>query len=88
MVRPLLVFMRANAGLTAQSRAGVGLPSSQTLPAGLSPMVNQERAGRARGSLVAPFMSASDRVVGGHNREAAMSAAIIECPVCDAVRGC
>lgn len=87
-MRPLLVFMRANAGLTAKSRAGAGLPSSQTLPAGLSPMVNEEQAGRARGSLVAPFMSASDPVLGGDKREAAMSAAIIECPVCDAVRGC
>lgn len=87
-MRPLLVFMRANAGLTAKSRAGAGLPSSQTLPAGLSPMVNEEQAGRARGSLVAPFMSASDPVLGGGKREAAMSAAIIECPVCDAVRGC
>lgn len=87
-MRLLLIFLRANAGPTAQPRAGVGLPSSQTLPAGLSPMVNEEQAGRARGSLVAPFMSASDPVVGGDKREAAMSAAIIECPVCDAVRGC
>ena len=60
-MQPLFVLMRANAGPTAQPRAGVGLPSSQTPPAGLSPMIDKEQAGRARGSSVAPSMSAPDR---------------------------